>query len=108
MAICDALLDYYLPNQAQRERAHRDLMARDGLNESKLGLIGMPPADSAFVDAVVAGGAGCNVGRPTGNDGNINERGEGTDGGGVRGIAGCQRRGQDGEERDVDDDVRCH
>lgn len=105
MAICDALLDYYLPNQVQRERAHRDLMARDGIKESRLGLFKFSPTpqnDTVVAAAVTAGG-----GRPPADGGDINggERREGSASNGGGGISGNGREEQDGEGRDVDDDV---
>lgn len=99
MAICDALLDYYLPNQVQRERAHRDLMARDGLQESRLGLLKTPTSDGRVVAAVVAGVGGGVSGAAGNNSG-------GRDEAGVRGSEPGEGRGEkDGEGRDVDDDV---
>lgn len=99
MAICDALLDYYLPNQAQRERAHRDLMARDGLLEPRLGLLKTPTPDSAIVAAVIAGAGG-------GGSAAVDNNPGGRDEAGVRGSGTDDGRGEkDGEDRDVDDDV---
>lgn len=99
MAICDALLDYYLPNQVQRERAHRDLMARDGLQGSRLGLVKTPTMDGTIIAAVVAGAGG---GVSAGVDNNSGGREEA----GVRGSETGDGRGEkDGEGRDVDDDV---
>lgn len=99
MAICDALLDYYLPNQAQRERAHRDLMARDGLQESRVGFLKTSTPDDTIVAAVVSGADGRSstaAETNSGESGDVGERGSGTgDGSGDK----------DGEERDVDDDV---
>ena len=44
-------MDYYLPNQAQREQAYRDLFARDGI---KAGVedLGLPPGISSPVSVV--------------------------------------------------------
>ncbi len=123
MAICDALLDYYLPNQVQRERAHRDLMARDGLKDSsRLGLFKAPSRNGALVAAAVAAAAavaGPGLGSSTaaaaaaaaanGDDGTGGEKGGGEvggGGGGNNGIPGDGRGGeQGGEARDVDDEV---
>ena len=94
MAICDALLDYYLPNQAQRQRAHRDLMARDGVAEGRGAALTMaPPTISPAGGRVAVSSSGRGV------DGGAG--GSCTSGGGDGNLAG-----QDGEERDVDDDVR--
>lgn len=104
VAICDALLDYYLPNQVQRERAHRDLMARDGIKESRLGLFKYKPTtqnDPVVAAAVTAGGGRS----PTGGDNGSGERSEGSTSNGGGGISGNGREEQDGEGRDVDDDV---
>lgn len=99
VAICDALLDYYLPNQAQRERAHRDLMVRDGLHESRLGLMKTPAVDGTIVAAVVDGAeSGVSAAAAANNSG-------GRDEAGVRGEAGDERGEKDGEGRDIDDDV---
>lgn len=104
VAICDALLDYYLPNQVQRERAHRDLMARDGIKESRLGLykFNPTPQNDTAVAAAVADGGGRS---PTGGDNNNGERDEDTASSGGGGMAGNGREEQDEEGRDVDDDV---
>lgn len=50
VAICDSLLDYYLPNQAQREQAYRDLLARDGVEvDVEVESIGLSPRNPASV-----------------------------------------------------------
>lgn len=99
VAICDALLDYYLPNQVQRERAHRDLMTRDGLQESRLGLTKTPTMNGAIVAAAVTGKAG-------GVSAAADNSSGGRDDAGVRGIGNGDGGGdKDGEGRDVDDDV---
>eukprot|EP00752_Nemacystus_decipiens_P005218 g4737.t1 len=99
VAICDALLDYYLPNQVQRERAHRDLMTRDGLQESRLGLVKTPAMNGAIAAAVVAG-AGDGISAAAESDS------DGRDEAGVRDSETGDGRGdEDGERRDVDDDV---
>lgn len=87
-AICDALLDYYLPNQAQRERAHRDLLVRDGVKDGSR--LGLPPVTVAAA-----------VGSAS-KSGGINDRG------GAESSGGSDREGaggQDGDGRDDDDDV---
>ena len=88
MAICDALLDYYLPNQAQRERAHRDLMARDGVSEERGGLTMAPPTIAPAVGRIAISSEG----RDGGAEGSCTRADE-------------NERRQDGEARDVDDDV---
>lgn len=64
VAICDALLDYYMPNQAQRERAYRELLSRDCAEGNVMDLPGRLPvarvegsgAEDANVEVVNAGG----------------------------------------------------
>ncbi|CAM9668975.1 unnamed protein product [Ectocarpus sp. 4 AP-2014] len=104
VAICDALLDYYVPNQAQRERAHSDLMARDGIEGSRLGLLNMPPPNGTIFAAAVSGGGGSDV-EPSA-DGESN----GGRGAGRSNVGGCGAAGEEGgaqrmEGLDVDDDV---
>lgn len=99
MAICDALLDYYLPNQAQRERAHRDLMARDGLTDG--GGVGLP------VPLTVAPAVSSTVGTAGGRTGGRESGGGGGEGGGrdVNGIGESTGGVQGSEGRDDDDEV---
>lgn len=88
MAICDALLDYYLPNQAQRQHATRDLLTRDCVEE----VVGISLGIASTTVTVAIGSAVS----PGGENGEANGGGGGVDGEGS---------GQDGEGRDDDDDV---
>ena len=83
-------------------------MERDGINEPKIGLVDMPPPSSAIVGGVVVREEASGVGTTGGDERKIDERSEGADDGGVRGMPGDDSRGQDGEGHDVDDDVRHH
>ena len=123
MAICDALLDYYLPNQVQRERAHRDLMARDGIKDSRLGMFKTPSQNGGMVAATVAAtaaaatvagpglgrsaaGVGAGDGAGAGAGGSGGAKGQvGVGGGGDDGMSSDERGEQGGEARDVDDEV---
>lgn len=111
MAICDALLDYYVPNHAQRERAHRDLAVKNVSGNAGLviGLLSTPPADA---DAVATSAAGCDV-----DGGHSSDSGRA---GGINGGEGGEEEGeekrqgeagggghQSSEPRDADDDVSC-
>lgn len=104
VAICDALLDYYLPNQAQRERAHRDLMARDGIEGSRLGLLNMPPPNGTIFADAVSGGGGSDV-EPSADGESNGGRGVDRSNVGGCGAAGDEGGAQGMEGLDVDDDV---
>lgn len=105
VAICDALLDYYLPNQVQRERAHRDLMARDDIEGSRLGLLNMPPPNrTIFATAAASGGGGSDV-EPSADGESTGGSGVGRSNVGGCGAAGEESGAQGMEGLDVDDDV---
>lgn len=57
VAICDALLDYFMPSQAQRDRAHRELLVRDRIGESNIKL----PARNSIDDEDGNGGQDADV-----------------------------------------------
>lgn len=79
-------------------------MARDGIKESRLGLFkyNPTPQNDTTIAAEVAGGGGRS---PTGGDNNDGEREEGRASNNGGEISGNGRERQDGEGRDVDDDV---
>lgn len=75
-------------------------MARDGLQESRLGLLKTPTTDATIVAAAVVVGAGGGVSAAADNNSG------GRDEAGVRDSETGDGRGvKDGEGRDVDDDV---
>ncbi|CAM9876303.1 unnamed protein product, partial [Ectocarpus sp. 12 AP-2014] len=104
VAICDALLDYYLPNPAQRERAHSDLMARDGIEGSRLGLLNMPPPNGTIFAAAVPDGGGSDV-EPSADGESNGGRDAGRSNVGGCGVAGEEGGAQEMQGLDVDDDV---
>lgn len=85
------MLDYFLPLQAQRERAHRDLLVRDGIEESARSLgLPSPTVTVAAASPSMDGGGGASNGMTESAESGGNE-------GGVL---------QDSDDRDADDDVR--
>lgn len=76
MAFCDALLDYYMPNQAQRDRAYRELLRRQYMGGGNVRLPARVPAADGDADGAeeVGGGGDRNDGAEEMGDVHDSER----------------------------------